>query len=146
MNSVDTNVLVHALDGDSPLHEACLPVYQRLMRERNGWVVADQVLFELYRLLRNPVVFQHPLTTARAARVIEQIRDRSGALHCAYEARHWPKVLDLLRRFPDRKGVLVFDAVLAVALHGRGVTTFYTRNSRDFGAFGLFEVIDPTVA
>ena len=46
------------------------------------------------------------------------------------------------RRFPDRKGVLVFDAALAVTLHGRGVKTFHTRNTRDFRDFGLFDVVD----
>jgi hypothetical protein len=28
-------------------------------------------------------------------------------------------------------------------LKSKGVKTFYTRNTRDFQAFGLFEVVDP---
>ena len=143
MNSLDTNVLVHALDGESPFHKQCFPIYERLMRERGTWLVADQTYFELYRLLRNPVVFRNPLTTAQATRTIEQIRDHSGAMHCAYDSKLWPKVMGLLRRFPDRKGILVFDATLAVTLHGKRVKTFYTRNTSDFLEFGLFHVVDP---
>lgn len=143
MNSLDTNILVHALDADSPFHKKCFPIYELFMRERGRWLIADQTLFELYRLLRNPAVFKNPLGTAQAIRIIQQIRDNSGAMHCAYEAKYWPKVLDLLGRFPDRKGVLIFDATLAVTLHAKGVKVFYTRNTRDFRDFGIFDVVDP---
>jgi predicted nucleic acid-binding protein len=145
VKSLDTNILVHALDTDSPYHAACFPVYKSLLRDRNTWIIADQTYFELYRLLRNPVVFRNPLTAAQATRTIDRIRDGGMAMHCAYDTRHWPKVMDLLRRFPDRKGILVFDAALAVTLHGKGVKTFYTRNTRDFRDFGLFDVVDPVV-
>lgn len=144
MKSIDTNLLVHALDRSSPLHAASLPLYESLFRERETWIIADQTLFELYRALRNPSVFDRPLGVAEASRLIEQIRDQGAAAHCAYDGNNWSKVMDLLRRFPDRKGILVFDAVVAVTLHTRGVQTFYTRNVRDFREFGLFEVVDPT--
>ena len=143
MKSLDTNILVHALDTGSPYHSVCFPIYESLLRDRNQWIVADQMLFELYRLLRNPVVFKNPLGVSQATGLIERIRDGGAAMHCACDARLWPKVMDLLRRFPDRKGVLVSDAALAVTLQSKGVKTFYTRNTRDFQAFGLFEVVDP---
>ena len=144
MNSIDTNLLVHALDQSSPLHAKVFPIYERCLTERQSWLIADQTLFELFRALRNPSVFRRPLATGQATRLIEHIRDQGAAAHCAYEARLWPRVMDLLRRFPDRKGILVFDATIAVTLHARGVKTFYTRNLQDFREFGLFEVIDPT--
>lgn len=143
MKSLDTNILVHALDTGSPYHAACYPIYESLLRDRSQWIVADQMLFELYRLLRNPVVFRNPLGASEATRLIERIRDGGSAMHCAYDSRLWPKVMDLLRRFPDRKGVLVFDAALAVTLKSKGVKTFYTRNTRDFLSFGLFDVVEP---
>jgi predicted nucleic acid-binding protein len=144
MNSIDTNLFVHALDRSSPLHGAARPIYERLMTERGSWVIADQTMFELYRALRNPAIFARPLGTGEASGVVEQIRDRGAAAHCAYDANHWPRVMDLLRRFPDRKGILVFDAVVAVTLSAAGVDTFYTRNVRDFREFELFTVVDPT--
>ena len=144
MNSIDTNLFVHALDRSSPLHAKARPVYERLMTERGSWVITDQTLFELYRALRNPSIFDRPLGTGEATSLVGQIRDRGAAAHCAYDARHWLRVMDLLRRFPDRKGILVFDAVVAVTLEAAGVDTFYTRNVRAFQEFGLFAVIDPT--
>lgn len=144
MNSIDTNLLVHALDESSPLHALAFPIYERLLTERQRWIIADQTLFELYRALRNPSVFIRPLSVGQATELIEQIRDRGAAAHCAYDVKLWPRVMDLLRRFPDRKGILVFDATVAVTLHAHGVKTFYTRNLKDFQVFGLFDVIDPT--
>jgi predicted nucleic acid-binding protein len=144
MNSIDTNLLIHALDRSSPLHAKAFPIYERLLTERQLWIIADQTLFELYRALRNPSVFQRPLSAGQATRLIEQIREQGAAAHCSYDAKLWPKVMDLLRRFPDRKGILVFDATLAITLQSRGVQTFYTRNAKDFREFGLFDVIDPT--
>ncbi|MFM7180962.1 MAG: type II toxin-antitoxin system VapC family toxin [Verrucomicrobiales bacterium] len=143
MKSLDTNILVHALDTGSPYHSACFPIYESLLRDRNEWLVADQMLFELYRLLRNPVVFKNPLGASQATGLIERIRNGGAAMHCAYDARLWPRVMDLLRRFPDRKGDLVFDAALAVTLQSKGVKTFYTRNTRDYQAFEMFDVVDP---
>jgi predicted nucleic acid-binding protein len=144
MNSIDTNLLVHALDRSSPHHAKALPIYERFLTERQSWLIADQTLFELFRALRNPAVFRRPLSADQATHLIEQLRDQGAAAHCAYEAKLWPQVMDLLRRFPNRKGILVFDATVAVTLHARGVKTFYTRNLNDFRDFGLFEVIDPT--
>lgn len=68
---------------------------------------------------------------------------RSHARCVAYASSQWSEVLQLLRKSEQRKGLLVFDAVLAVTLKAHGVSCFYTRNVKDFAAFDLFEVVDP---
>ncbi len=146
MNSVDTNVLLHALDEEAAGHKRAYAIYDRLMKERDSWVLADQTLFELYRALRNPAVCAEPLSAARAIEQIEFLRSGGAALHCGYEAKLWPNVVRLLLKCPDRGGLLVFDAILAATLHAHGVTCLYTRNVRDFESFGFFEVIDPLEA
>lgn len=143
MNSIDTNLLLYALDATSPAHEESFAVYQRLYEEADAWVLADQTLFELYRALRNSKILERPLSHRKAVAQIEEIRTQSQTHHVAYEASLWPNVLQLLDKSARRKGVLVFDAVLAVTLQANGVTRFYTRNCKDFDAFDLFEVVDP---
>jgi len=71
MNSVDTNLLVHALDRSSQLHAMAFPIYERLFSERQSWIIVDQTLFELYRALRNPSVFRHPLSVGQATRALD---------------------------------------------------------------------------
>jgi len=104
--------------------------------------VADQVYFELYRLLRNPVVLERPLAAADAWDRIDLFRNRSGWMHCAYETSFMDDVADHLRSngFGARR---TFDLILAVTLKRHSVTTLYTRNTDDFRTLGWFKVIDP---
>ncbi len=143
MNSLDTNLLLVALDESASGHHRAYGLYRQMFEQRGAWVVADQTLFELYRGLRNPKVVRNPLPTEDALEVLSDIRDRSHAMHVAYDISLWKKVVGLLRDRPERKGLLVFDACLAVTLHARGVRRFYPRNVRDFEPLGLFEVVDP---
>ena len=143
MNSLDTNVLISALDEEAPGHDSAFALYRRLFNEPEGWVLADQVLFELYRALRNPKIFRSPLDPKTALEVVEELRNRSHARCAAYETRQWKELTRLLEQNAERKGLLVFDAVLAVTLKAAGVKRFYTRNVKDFEAFGCFEAVDP---
>lgn len=145
MNSIDTNVLIHALDQSAPGHKRAYEIYRRMFSEVDAWIVADQTLFELYRALRNPKFFETPLDGVEALEIVEQLRDRSQVRSVAYESRLWREVTGLLRATGDRRGVLVFDIVLAVTLKAGGVKRFYTRNTKDFEGFGFFEVVDPLV-
>lgn len=106
------------------------------------WIVADQVLLEYYRLVRNPAVLQKPLSATDAGRRIRFFRDETGWRHCAYDRDCWNEaVLGLSdSSFPARR---TFGLVLAVTLRRNSVDTFFTRNPADFDAFGWSIVIDP---
>jgi hypothetical protein len=69
-------------------------------------------------------------------------REETGCLHCAYEPRLFAQLLDCLEG-PSLAAARTFDAVLAVTLKNHGVKTFFTRNARNFSAFGWFSVVDP---
>lgn len=142
MNSIDTNILLYAINRDCSEHGAAIRLVRRALAEPSSWIVADQVWFELYRLLRNPSVLSAPLSAADAAETIEWYRGRSGWLSCAWEPDLMPRLSAVWRRgaFSAR---LTFDAVLAVTLKAHGVRTLYTRNTRDFQTLEMFEVRDP---
>lgn len=142
MNSVDTNILLYATNRDCPEHPSARPVYERLLAGPFEWIIADQVLYEFYRALRNPRILERPLEAEEAVEQIRFLRKEAGCLHCAYEASMWKEVTKWLAKadFPSR---LVFDAVLAVTLKANGVRKFYTRNVKDFAFFDFFELIDP---
>jgi predicted nucleic acid-binding protein len=108
----------------------------------SDWVVADQLWFELYRLLRHPNVLQRPLDAATAANTVAWYRDKSGWQQCAWSPAQMPKLQAQWSNpeFPARR---TFDAVLAVTLRSNGVTRFYTRNARAFAGAGFAEVIEP---
>jgi uncharacterized protein len=142
VNSLDTNILYYATNSACPEHDKARELLVRVAREPSHWVIADQVLFEYYRLVRNPVVLAKPLSAGEAAERLRFFRDELGCRHCAYDRGCWEEALAGLSdpSFPARR---TFDLVLAVTLRRNGVDAFYTRNAPDFAAFGWFQVIDP---
>lgn len=145
MQSLDTNILYYATNADCPEHGWARPVVEELLRHPREWVIADQVLLEYYRLVRNPAVLERPLTAEATSARLGFFRDEAGCMHCGYEPALWPDVQRWLERpgFPPAR---TFDLVLAVTLSANGVDRFYTRNVKDFVAFGFFEVLNPESA
>jgi predicted nucleic acid-binding protein len=145
VKSLDTNVLFYATNLRSSGHDTARQLVERIAAEPEDWILADQVLFEYYRLVRNPAVLAKPLSAAEASRRLHFFRVELGCLHCAYEPRLFDELAALLRG-PSFPAASTFDAVLAVTLHGNGVDTFFTRNVKDFERFGWFDVVDPAAA
>lgn len=142
MKSLDTNVLLYAINADCVEHEHAGRLVTKALGEPDQWIVADQVYFELYRLLRNPAVLSSPLSAKRAAEAIAWYRDQSGWLHCSYEPIMMKRIYAewSVSSFAGRN---TFGLVLAVTLATNGVREFHTRNVDDFQSFGLFEIFNP---
>ena len=140
--SLDTNILLYAANQDAPEHPICHKFLQGVVDSPSGWVIADQVYFELYVALRNPKVMTHPLSAPQAADHVSTLRNDMGIMHCSYGASCWQAVCQNLRSedFPFRR---THDAVLAATLLAHGVKTFYTRNTKDFLASGIPQVLNP---
>lgn len=142
MKSLDTNVLLYAINKDCPEHKACASVVEQALKEPESWIIADQVWFELYRLLRNPAVLSHHLGAVDAAAAVYWYRNKTGWLHCAWEIDMMEQVEKVWKdaSFAARRN---FDLVLAVTLKNSYVKEFYTRNVKDFEAFGFFTLVNP---
>jgi toxin-antitoxin system PIN domain toxin len=142
MNSLDTNILLYTANEDCQEHEKARTLVQQALDHSADWIVSDQVYFELYRLLRNPIVLEHPLSAAQAWEIIDFYRHKSGWMHCCYETSFMAEIAELLNsnEFPPRN---TFDGVLAITLKKHGVNTLYTRNTRDFEPYQWFTLIDP---
>ena len=142
MNSLDTNILLYAVNRDCPEHDTGMQLVRHALTEPQNWIIADQVWFELYRLLRNPAVLRNPLNAEEAARTIEWYRQQSGWLSCAWEPEMMRNLFPLWKKeeIPARNS---FDLVLAVTLSAHGVDTLYTRNTRDFEILDRFDLRNP---
>ena len=66
MNSLDTNILYYATNMECPEHARAKDFLENAAREPADWIVADQVLVEYYRLVRNPSVLEKPLSGQRS--------------------------------------------------------------------------------
>lgn len=143
MISCDTNVLFAACDQDNSMHSQARDFFETHLND-GSFVLCEQVLMELYCLLRNPSVSHPPLSAAEAVTLIEHWRsnpawrmvDVPGDAPIMDEA--WGRAGR--RDFAFRR---IFDVRLALTLCHHGVTDFATRNTRDFEGLGFNRVWNP---
>ena len=93
MNSVDTNILIYAVNSGCEEHARALAVYEKMLERPASWIISDQVLFEFYRGLRHPKIVEKPLTHKQALEQIIFLREESEVLHCAYETSFWEQII-----------------------------------------------------
>lgn len=142
MNSLDTNILLYAANEDCPEHPAAIGLLDEALASPHEWILADQVLFEMYVGLRHPRVFEKPLSAAAAMKRVAFLREQSGFSFCCHQLSAWPAIRAglTLPSFPRQR---TYDHVLAVTLASHGVTTLSTRNVADFRTAGFAAVINP---
>jgi len=142
LSSVDTNILLYAANEDADEHAVCNAFMQAIVDTPKGWVVADQVYFELYVALRNPKVMERPMSAAQASDHVSTLRNELGLMHCGYSPECWNRAIVSMGAddFPFRR---THDAVLAATLLAHGVKVFYTRNTKDFMAAGFDKIVNP---
>ena len=139
---VDTNVLVYALNVDSPQHPECLAVLQHCATGAMPGVLVPQVLMECYAVITSPRRFTHPALPEQAWGIM---RSLSGAIRVKPVPESLLDDLDpLLARHPLR-GQDVFDLALVAQMRTHGIRTICTYNTRDFDVAGI-RAIEPTRA
>ena len=143
MTSCDTNVLFPAFNRDAPSHDLARRFLESYA-DRSDFCLCEQVLMELYCLLRNPTVCRAPLPPDKATAIIRQLRSNPGWRIVDIVPGHG--IMDQVwehaatRSFAYRR---LFDARLALVLKHHGVSEFATRNGADFRDFGFARVWDP---
>ena len=142
MKSLDTNILIYAVNQGCTEHDRARQVYEAMLESPAEWIVCDQVLFEFYRALRNRRILERPLGPSAALHQIRFLREESGVLHCGYDTRFWEKIVGAMAG-SDPVSSHIFDRILAITLLGNGVTTFHTRNTRDFAEFPFQHLVNP---
>lgn len=138
--SVDTNILVYALNRDSDVHEPARSFLESLA-PRTDVVIAELTLVELYLLIRNPAVFPNPYPAPQAVEACRAFGRNSNwrIVECRpVMERVWAVASE-----PDFARRRIIDARLALTLRAAGVTEFATRNTADFAGFGFERLFDP---
>jgi len=144
MMSLDTNLLFHAYNADSPSHGAAFRWISSIQSSEDV-AVSEFILAEFYGLLRNPRILSEPLSAKNASGVIQSYRQHprwrligfpaeSRRLHDAL----WEKSAS--RDFAFRR---LYDVRMAMTLMVQGVTEFATVNAKDFRGLGFKRVWNP---
>lgn len=144
MLSVDTNILLPAVEVENTDHEAAA-AFLGSLQSRDDVAISEFILLELYGLLRNPAVLAKPLSAPKAVEVSEAFRAHprwqvigfppdSRAFH----DQLWPSLRQ--KGFARRRA---YDLRTALALLRNGVTEFVTVNVKDFDGVGFRRVWNP---
>ena len=142
MLGIDTNILAYARLARSPWHGKAKSFLEEVADDTQV-VISEQVLLELYLLLRNEKIISPPLSAEAAVRECSlfrshprwQLVDSAGVMD-----QVWP--LASARNFPRRK---IFDVRLAKSLQSHGVTRLATANVKDFENLGFERVWNPLI-
>jgi len=146
VTSCDTNILFAACDADSPWHGPARAFLLRQARQ-SDFCLCEQVLLELYCLLRHPAVSRPPLSAGAATGIVRQFR--ANPQWRIADVVPGQGIMERVWQAAEQEGLpfrRVFDLRLAQTLLHHGVTDFATRNLRDFAGAGFARVWDPTAA
>lgn len=144
MISIDSNLLLYAINTASPFHTRARQFLEDLASQNNVGL-SELVLVEFYTLLRNPVVLTAPLPAADAAAVIQAYRQHPhwALFGYATDSRALHEELWRLAAQPDFSRRRIYDARIALTLRRHGITDFATANVRDFKGLGFDRVWNP---
>ena len=147
MLSIDTNVLFHAFNEDSPSHAAAYG-WLTSIQHKEAVAISEFILAELYGLLRNPAVLKHPLEADEAVEVIQTYRrhPRWRLIGFTVESRPLHDALWEKARRKDFAFRRLYDARSALTMTAQGVTAFATANVKDYQGFGFRKVWNPLVS
>jgi toxin-antitoxin system PIN domain toxin len=144
MFSIDTNILLHAFNEDSPSHEAAYGWLTSIQHEEDV-AISEFILAELYGLLRNSAVLKHPLDADEAVEVIQTYRSHPRWRLIGFPVESRP-LHDALWQKARRKEFAfrrLYDARSALTMTAQGVTEFATVNVKDYEGFGFRKVWNP---
>lgn len=144
MLSVDTNILFHAFNEDSPSHAAAYAWITSIQRDEDV-AISEFILAELYGLLRNTAVLKHPLSGKEAVEVVQTYRRHPRWRLIGFPAESRSMHDDLWKcaqgkTFAFRR---LYDARSVLSMIAQGVTEFATTNVKDFQNLGFKRVWNP---
>lgn len=144
MLSIDTNILLHGFNEDSPRQEVALRWLESLSFHEDV-AVSELILAEFYGLLRNPAVLKHPLAADEAVEVVQIYRShpRWRLIGFPAESRALHDLLWKKARSKDFAFRRLYDARTALTLIAQGVNEFATANPKDFVGLGFRRVWNP---
>lgn len=144
MLSLDTNILLHAYNEDSPRHGSATS-WLASIRHDESVAISELILAEFYGLLRNPAVLKRPLAAGDAVEVIQAYRSHPRWRLIGFPAEGRP-LHDALWQKAGTEGFAfrkLYDTRSALTMIAQGVTELATANVKDFEGLGFRRVWNP---
>lgn len=138
----DTNVLIYAVDQDSPFHSPCRDSVLQARDDPSPAFLTWNVCYEFLRATTHARASVSPWTTLEAWDFLEVLLNSPGFDLLVPTQRHAAVLTRILKELPDVSGNLVHDLHTAVLMREHGISRICTRDT-DFHRFPFLEVVDP---
>ena len=137
---VDANLLIYAVDADSPHHAKARPWLEEMLSGTTRVGLAWVVLLAFLRITTHPAVMRRPLVVERALGYVDEWLGQPFVESVSPGEKHWPLLRTLLAA-TGAAGNLTSDAHLAALALENGAEICST--DRDFGRFPGVRQINP---
>jgi toxin-antitoxin system PIN domain toxin len=141
---VDTNILVYAINQDSPHSDACFARLQEWSHQVSAWFLTWGICYEFLRVVTHARVLSSPWTVTQGWGFLEELLHSPGLSILGPTERHAEVLAQVLKEVPTIGGNRMYDAQTAVLMREHGVRRIYTRDT-DFHRFPFLEPVDPMV-
>ena len=132
MKLIDLNVLLYAVNRNSPQHDAVRTWWEATLADNEPIALPWLVLLGFLRLSTNGAVFPQPLTADQAIQRVSAWLDRPNVRPLGETEEHWRILKELLQQ-TGTVGNLTTDAHLAALAISYGATLVSC--DADFGRF-----------
>ncbi len=139
---VDTNILLYAINPDSPEHEVALAEVERYRRGNVLWFLTWGVIYEFLRVSTHRAVFDRPLSLEQAWLWVSAVRASPSCRILTETERHPEVVRELAGRHPRLAGNPVHDLHTAALMLEHGLSEVRTADT-DFHQFPFLRVVNP---
>jgi predicted nucleic acid-binding protein len=137
---LDTNVLVYAVDSESPYHAASKSLLDSAVNEDAGLCITSQIAAEFCAVITDRRRVRNPLDPGVAASIVRRLIALPGVSVLMQPIGAELHFADLLEKYA-RVGPRVFDLFLVAVMRGNGVRRICTYNKRDFESIEGIEVL-----
>lgn len=141
---VDTNVLLYAVNPDSPHHARALAALEAWRAGDRSWFLTWGIIYEFLRVSTHPSVFPEPLELERAHAWLRILLESPSAGILTETERHGEILGEIVQAHPRLAGNIVHDLHTAALMREHGVAEIRTADT-DFRRFPFVEVVNPSL-
>lgn len=140
MKLVDLNILIYAVNRDSPLHKPARQWWEGCLSGHENIGLAWAVILGFLRLTTNPRVMSRPIPTGVAMEIMNDWLEQAPVRQVVPTQRHWGILREIISPL-GTAGNLTTDAHLAALTIEHGAVLYSTDG--DFRRFAGLRWADP---
>lgn len=139
---LDTNVLVHAVNSNSPFQTAAKESVENALSTATPFALTWGIIYEFLRVATHPRVFSNPLTSQEALGFVKTLLAHDFVSVLQPTERHVAQLERTLAELSHPAGNLLHDIATAVLMREHGIREIVTADT-DFMQFPFLEVFNP---